>query len=116
MSQRTYLKYKQRYYLRRIFTVVLITIVTFFTLKLLFKEEDKKVYSFTELLITYKNCVIVGKTEVHDIPKLYLMNPLLHKDNSNRNMIDYTICVTREVYLNCFIGDIIGKTKFTFCR
>ena len=80
----------------------------------LFKEEPHKVYNFTELITTYKNCVVVGKTEVHDVPKLYLMNPYISR--GGYNMIDYTVYVTRVVYNNTFIGDTIGKTKQTFIR
>lgn len=78
----------------------------------LFRNDSKeKVYNYTDLLITYKNCIIVGKTEVHDNLKLYLSNPYL-KDKKTTNMIDYKVCVTKEVYLYSFIGDTIGKTKF----
>lgn len=77
-------------------------------------REEEKVYNYTDMLITYKNYIVVGKTEVHDIPKLYLMNPL--NKGHTYNMIDDKICVTREVYLNTFVGDTIGKTKFVFIR
>lgn len=100
----------------RILTVIIIIVGCIYLSYSLFKEKPKKVYDFTELLITYKNCIIVGKTEVHDTPKLYLMNPIMHEYGNNHNIIDYTIEVTREVYLNSFIGDTIGKTKFTFIR
>lgn len=82
----------------------------------LFRSDNKeKVYNYTDLLVTYKNCIIVGKTEVHNNLKLYLSNPYL-KDTKTTNMIDYKVCVTKEVYFNSFIGDTIGKTKFIFQR
>lgn len=92
---------------------VIVFIVGAYTM-LTYKSSPEKVYNYTDMLVTYKNYIVVGKTEVHDIPKLYLMNPL--NKGHTYNMIDDKICVTREVYLNTFVGDTIGKTKFVFIR
>lgn len=77
-------------------------------------RKEEKVYNYTDMLITYKNYIVVGKTEVHDIPKLYLMNPF--NKGHTYNIVDEKIHVTKEVYLNTFVGDTIGKTKFVFIR
>lgn len=95
------------------FCVLVIFMVGLYTM-LTYKSSPEKVYNYTGMLVTYKNYIVVGKTEVHDIPKLYLMNPL--NKGHTYNMIDDKICVTREVYLNTFVGDTIGKTKFVFIR
>lgn len=79
-----------------------------------YQTSPEKVYNYTELLVTYKNYIVVGKTEVHDIPKLYLMNPF--NKGHTHNIVDEKIYVTKEVYLNTFVGDTIGKTKFVFIR
>lgn len=92
---------------------VIVFIVGAYTM-LTYKSSPEKVYNYTDMLVTYKNYIVVGKTEVHDIPKLYLMNPL--NKGHTYNIIDDKICVTREVYLNTFVGDTIGKTKFVFIR
>lgn len=95
------------------FCVLVIFMVGLYTM-LTYKSSPEKVYNYTDMLVTYKNYIVVGKTKVHDIPKLYLMNPL--NKGHTYNMIDNKICVTREVYLNTFVGDTIGKTKFVFIR
>lgn len=91
---------------------IIVIIMTLYYGAILFGEKKDPVYNFTDLLITYKNCVIIGKTEVNDTPKLYLANPYLKDDK----VIDYTVKVTRDVYNNSFIGDTIGKTKFIYQR
>lgn len=98
---------------KSLLVMIIITGCIYFGYTLL-KEEPHKVYNFTELITTYKNCIVVGKTEVHDVSKLYLMNPYISR--GGYNMIDYTVYVTRVVYNNTFIGDTIGKTKQTFIR
>lgn len=95
------------------FCALVVFMVSLYTM-LNYKSHPEKVYNYTEMLLTYRNYIVVGKTEVHDIPKLYLINPL--NKGHTYNMIDDKICVTREVYLNTFVGDTIGKTKFVFIR
>lgn len=70
----------------------------------------KKYYSplnYLELSLTYKNCIIVGKSD-HNGYMLLLHNPYLHKEDSTGVMnVDCKVYVADYIYFNNFIGDTI---------
>lgn len=65
--------------------------------------DDTEPLNYIELKHSYKNCIIVGKSDKHEQYMLYINNPYI----DNNNLIDYKVKVKDYIYFNWFIGDTI---------
>lgn len=66
-------------------------------------SNDTEALEYIELKHSYKNCIIVGKSEKQNRYILYLRNPFMN----NNNFADYSIEVKDYVFFNFYIGDTI---------
>lgn len=65
--------------------------------------NDTKALEYIELKHSYKNCIIVGKSERNEQYILHLRNPFMN----NNNFVDYNVRVKDYVFFNFYIGDTI---------
>lgn len=81
--------------------IVLILVLAALYIRDIYEKQHVEL-NYLEMKLSYKNCIIVEKSDKNGY-MLYLKNPYL----KSNDLIDYTICVKDYIYFNWFIGDTI---------